>query len=326
MNNKLFEEAYAEGLLSPISFRKIKAIQAFPLFSIYWELKVLLYLGVVLLSTGLGILIYKNIDTIGHQAVLLLIGITCIGSFYYCFNKKLPFSTKKVKTPNTVFDYVLLLGCLTFTIFIAYLQFQYNVFGQRYGLATAIPMVMFFAVAYFFDHLGVLSLAITNLAAWLGITVTPMQILSQNDFSSSGLIITGLLLGVLLMAASYLSRQKNIKAHFDFTYANFGMHILFISCLAAMFHFEHLYLIFFILLGLLAIYFYSKSIREKSFYIVVVATLYAYIGQSYVVIDLLSRMNGLDMGTLYLGLFYFILSGIGLIFFLMKTNRKIRLQ
>jgi hypothetical protein len=67
-------------------------------------------------------------------------------------------------------DYILLLGCLLLLILIAYLQFQYNVFGNRYGLATFIPMVLLFISAYYFDHIGVLTMAITNLAAWAGIT------------------------------------------------------------------------------------------------------------------------------------------------------------
>src|ERR1700733_6710974 len=104
-------------------------------------------------------------------------------------------------------------------------------------------MIVLFFSAYFFDHLGLLSLAITNLAAWLGITVTPMQILQANDFNSNSLIITGLLLGLFIMILSIATHKKNIKKHFAFTYANFGTHILFISCLAAMFNFDRQYLL-----------------------------------------------------------------------------------
>jgi len=73
MNIQLFEKLSGEGLVSPESLQKVKAAEGKKLFSLHWELKTILYLGVLLLSGGLGILIYKNIDTIGHQAILFAI-------------------------------------------------------------------------------------------------------------------------------------------------------------------------------------------------------------------------------------------------------------
>lgn len=325
MNTQLFEQLHNEGLVTESSFEKIKEDDAKQLFSIHWEIKSLLYLGVLLLSSGLGILIYKNIDTIGHQAILVFIALVCAGAFYYCVKTKLPFSTAKVESPNVYFDYVLLLGCLTFVSFIAYLQFQYNVFGTKYGLATFLPMLVLFFSAYFFDHLGILSLAITNLAAWIGITVTPAQLLRANNFNSSAIIYTGLFLGAFLIALAFLSKLKKWKQHFEFTYANFGAHVLFVSCLSAMFHFDSLYLLWFLLLAALAYFFYKRSIQAKSFYFLVITTLYTYTGISYVVFRLLDSMTrGFDMSAVYLGLLYFIASGIGLVLFLISSNRKIK--
>ena len=325
MELKLFEQLHKEGLISESSFEKIKEAEAKQLFSIHWEIKVLLYLGVLLLSSGLGILIYKNIDTIGHQAILAFIALICAASFFYCVKTKLPFSTSKVESPTIYFDYVLLLGCITFISFIAYLQFQYNVFGTRYGLATFFPMLVLFFSAYFFDHLGVLSLAITNLAAWIGITVTPTRLLRVNDFNSSAIIYSGLFLGALLIALAFVSKQKKWKQHFEFTYANFGTHVLFVSCLAAMFHFERMYLLWFLLLAALATFFYIKSMQRSSFYFLVVTTLYAYIGISYVVIKLLYLIpNKFSTEMVYLNLLYFISSAIGLVIFLINSNKKLK--
>lgn len=86
-------------------------------------------------------------------------------------------------------------------IFLGYLQFEYDVFGDHSGSATFIPMVILFITAYYFDHPGVLSLAITNLGAWAGIAITPLSILRDGNFSDGHLIFTGVLLGVVLLAA-----------------------------------------------------------------------------------------------------------------------------
>ncbi len=324
MNNTIFLKLYTEGLLSEDSFEKIKLQQTNRLFSLHWEIKTLLYLGVLLLTAGLGVLVYKNIETIGHQIILLFIALIFISSFYYCLKTKLTYSTGRVASPNVIFDYLLILGCLSFIIFIGYLQYQYGIFGNRYGIASFIPMLLLFFSAYYFDHLGVLSMGITNLAAWMGITVTPLQILKANDFNSETIILTGLLLGILLIAAALLSAKKNFKKHFKFTYINFGMHILFISCLAAMFHFENLYLIFFLLLAGISWYFYLKAISERSFYFILVTTLYAYIGVSYLFIRLLDLIDNFGIASLYLGMIYFIGSAIGLVIFLINMNKKIK--
>jgi hypothetical protein len=323
MNSSLFEKLHAEGILSDASLQKVRAHISSGLFSVHWELKTLLYSGVLLLTTGLGVLVYKNIDTISHQALLLLIVLVCAGSFFYCFKTKAPYSPKKVEAPHAFFDYIVLLGCLTFVMLAGYLQVQYQLFGDRYGLMTFIPMVVLFFSAYYFDHLGVLSLAITNLAAWVGITVTPAKILADNDFNSSTLIITGLLLGLLFMVTAYLSKRYSIKPHFAFTYSNFGTHLMFISCLAGLFHFEASYLLWFLLLLGFGWGFYRKAIAERSFYYLLVLTIYTYIGLSYVVLRFLLNDDFSD-STLYLVCLYFITSAIGLILSLVRMNKKIK--
>ena len=72
-------------------------------------------------------------------------------------------------------------------------------------------MLLLFIVAYYFDHLGVLSLAITNLAAWVGITATPTRILKHNDFNSERTIYSALVLGIVLIAVALLSVTKKVK-------------------------------------------------------------------------------------------------------------------
>ncbi len=324
MDVTVFEKLHADGIISPASLENVKAQSSKQLFSLHWELKTILYLGILLLTSGVGVLVYKNIDTIGHQAILLFIGLTSGVSFFYCYRKKHNFSFEKVESPDSFFDYMLLLGCLTFVTFVGYLQFQFNVFGERYGLATFIPMVVLFFTAYYFDHIGILSLAITNLAAWAGITVTPAKILKDNDFNSSPIIITGILLGAFLIIAGMVTQKRKIKPHFAFTYTNFGSHLLFISCLAAMFHFDKIYLLWFIALVASCYFFYIKAINEKSFYFLLTLTLYAYIGISYVVMSLIFNAGNSGMAGTYLAFMYFIASAIAIILFLIRMNKKIK--
>src|SRR5476651_2016641 len=99
MDHQIFNKLHTEGLISDVSFEKTEQKRLYPLFSVFLEIRALLYIGILALTSGLGILVYKNIDTIGHQAVLLFIALVSVGCFFYCFKYKAPFSKGKVKSP-----------------------------------------------------------------------------------------------------------------------------------------------------------------------------------------------------------------------------------
>jgi hypothetical protein len=322
MDVALFEKLLQQNLVSEEEFDAIRKQQEKPL-SIHWDLRTLLYLGILLVTTALGILVYENIDTIGHSVIITTIGILCTACFIFCFRKATGYSSAKKESPGILYDYILLTGCLLLLTFIGYLQYQYNVFGKRWGVAVFIPMVILFFAAYYFDHLGVLSIAITNLAAWLGITVTPAEILKENNFNDARLIYTGIVLGAGLIIFSVVTKRKKIKEHFDFTYKNFGAHILFIALLAALFYYDSLYLLWFAVLMGVSFLFFKNAVQENSFYFLVITVLYAYIGSCYVVMKLLFITGG-GMAGVYLGTIYFIGSGIALIRFFIHYNKKLK--
>jgi hypothetical protein len=324
MSDELYETLHADGILSDESFAKTKQKYDAPLFSVHWEIKTLLYLGVLLLTAGLGMLIYENIDSIGHQFVLLLIGLISLGSFVYCFKTKLPFSTGKVASPNSYFDYLLLLACISFLTFVGYLQFEYKVFGINYGMATFIPMLVLFFVAYYFDHLGILNMAITNLAVWMGVSVTPKQLLLNSDFDSETIIYTYFLLGLLLLTVAWLTEHFSFKKHFKFSYQHYGVHVAFIALLAGYFHYYNSPLAIAWMLGIFALAFliYNDAFKNKSFYFLLLVVLYSYIAVSSLMVRVFITIN--DISGAYLGFMYFIGSGIGLVFLLINLNKKLK--
>lgn len=324
MNNDLYEKLFEEGCIRKETLDRSREKRRNPLFSLHWELKTLLYLGVMLLSAGLGILIYKNIDTIGHQVILAAIAAISLGCFYYCYRHKLPFSREKLKSPGALFDYLLLLACLSMLSFLGYLQFQYGVFGNNYGMATFIPMVILFYVAYEFDHLAVLSMAITNLGIWVGISVNPMTLVSSVEIDDRNLSLTGLMLGLFLVGIAFLSERFHFKKHFHFTYLHFGIHLVFITLLYQYFSgFEQAAsMIWAILLFAFAWYIYTEALRHKSFYFSLLSALYSYIALSAIVIRF--ALNGHDEGVFYLTCLYFIGSAIAFIRLLVYLNKKIK--
>jgi len=314
MNNQLVEDLHASGQLTDQEVKTIRTFESEKPFSLHWELKSLLYLGVVLLNIGLGILIYQNINTFGHAILVAVIGLLSLACFGYCWRHRQPFSRGYTDSPTPYFDYVLMLGCFTLLICEGYLQYQYQVFGTRYGLATLIPTIVFFITAYRFDHRGVLGLALTGLAAWMGISVTPKDLLRNNDFDSPTLIYTAVLLGVILILTGLLSEQRNIKRHFTLSYLHFSIHLYHIAALCGLFTLEPVLLWIAVLAAGVAFFiWYART--NGTFYFLLMALLYGYIGCTYVAFRYL--FSGVDELAYYL---YFMASGIGLIWFLL--NRK----
>jgi hypothetical protein len=323
MQYELFKKLHEEGLVGDESYEKIKQEEQSPLVSIYWDINTLLGIGVILFSTGLGVLIYKNIDTIGHQIVLALIAAISIVCFTYCGRKNLPFSKFKIVSSGPVFDYTLLLGTLTMLTFTAYLQYEYEVFGTHYGLATFFPMVFLFFISYYFDHTGVLNLAILNLGIWMGVSVTPQQILNSSNYNSQVIIYTYLVLGIILLAFALLTDYYKFKSHFKFSYQHFGVHITFISLLSAYFSNYDLNSSLLWLIGviLLAFFLYKDAMKHKSFYFALLAILYSYIAVSCLVVRL---TNAVDQSLFELMVLYLAVSAIGFVYLLKMVNHKIK--
>ena len=317
MRETILSDLVQKGLIAPEDAEKIAVFSVRQPFSLHWELKTLLYLGVVLLNVGLGFIIYENIDTIGHAAIIALIGAVSAGCFWYAIRHRRPFSLGEVESPTPYYDYILLLGCLTFLLMEGYWQFQYQIFGTRYGLATLIPMVLFFIVAYRFDNRGVLTMAITALASWLGVTVTTNELLIKNDFNSSTIVNTGIFLGALLMAITFAGERFKVKKHFSLTYLNFGVHILMVACLAGMMILE-LPLFYFPLLVLAVGFCIWYARKNDSFYFLLLALLYGYIGGTYLIFRLLPDF---DITFYFL---YFIISCIMIIVFLRNYKQFLK--
>lgn len=322
MNPDLLQQLKEEGIIDAAAVSEIENAASAKPFSIHWQLTVLLYLGVSLLAAGLGIYVYQNIDSIGHLSIVVLIGLISSGSFFYSFKKVRPFSREKVRSPGVWHDYILLLGCLTFLIFEGYLQWQYSIFGERYGLATIIPAIILLFVAYRYDHLGVLTLGITLFCSWLGISIAPRDFFSKNDVGGEAFIYSGLILGVIFALSVWYHSALYFKKHYTFTYANFATHLGCIAALGALISFDYGFLwVPFLIAGLLMLFYYARAIQ--SFYLALCGALYGYIGITYLFISKVVMHINSEAG-IYLVLFYFIGSGIATYNLLGSLKRKFK--
>jgi hypothetical protein len=311
----LLNQLLSKNLISAEQHTAFSRYELTKPLALNWEMKVLLYFGVLFFSGGLGLLIYKNIDTFGHLSVIVLIALVTFLCFYYAYRNHPSFSIQSAAPTSAWVAYVLLLGCLTFLILEGYLQFQYQIFGTRYGLATFLPAVVFFFLAYYFDHRGVLSMAMTALISWAGVSVTPLEMLDGNDFSEQSLIYTALALGAGLVAMGWFLDGKGIKKHFTFTYLQFGGNLLFMATLAGLFTLDSQRVIFALLLAALSYSFITYARRGQSFWFMLIAMIYGYIGLTY----LIFRLDAID--DFFFAMVYFIISCAGVIYFFLNHKK-----
>ncbi len=314
----ILNELTNKGLLPAGQRDKIAEFEQHKPFSLHWELRAILYAGVLLLSSGLGLLIYENFDQIGHTALLTGIAGLCAACYGYAWYHRPPLTRAEAKRHlwpgySPFGDYALVLGCLLFLTLEGYAQYQFNVFGNRYGLVTFLPAMLFMGLAYRFDHRGVLGMALTALISWIGLTVRPLDFFFKTNFFDQRVVFSAIALALVLMGAAFMLERKHIKPHFTYTYMTIAGNLLLLALLAGLFNFDALRTVFAIALAAACVGFDRYARQQQSFLFLLMSALYGYIGLTYL-------LSFLDINT-YLVFWYFIGSGIGLIVYLSRYRR-----
>ncbi|SHL82000.1 DUF2157 domain-containing protein [Flavobacterium saccharophilum] len=269
-----------KNLITENQYQEIKAYRNLNIFSLNAELKLFLYLSVLLFTSGIGILIYENIDTIGHIAILSILLIVIAVCFYYCFKKSKGFQKTETVFESPFLEYLVLAANILTCIFIGYLQFQYKPFGTNYDLATLIPTLISFFCAYYFDNKSVLTIAITGLAAYIGLSVTPQDLLHNDFYSNETLSYSAIILGGLLILWTIYSSRTNLKTHFNFIYLTFALHLISIASISNLTDsdYDGIWMLFGLVLAASSYYFYKVSHETKAMSLYVFMIIYAYIG------------------------------------------------
>ncbi|GAB2856392.1 DUF2157 domain-containing protein [Hymenobacter ruber] len=314
----------SRNLLPPAQADVIAAAERTRPFSLHYELRALLYLGITLLAGGLGVLVYQHINSIGHGVIIAVIAALMAACFAYAARHRSPFTWAAAPKTSVGADYLLLLGCLLFVVLEGYVQYQYSLFGNRYGLATALPALFFVPLAYWFDHRGVLAMGLTALASWVGLTVAPLAVLTENEFWNDHIRGAAIGLGILLMAAGFYSEHRGRKAHFAFTYlllgSNLALAALATSLVRAAFSEQPALGLSFVIIMLAlcaGLYWYAR--RTQSYWFLVLAAGYAYFAVGYALAQLVMLLP--SEAVFMTAFFLFPLSAILVVLFFLNIRK-----
>ncbi len=276
--------------------------------SLSLELNLLLYAGVVAFVAGLGWTISTWSQQLGDVLILTILSIILAASFWYCFSRAPAWSAAETAAPSPIFDYVLYLGSLVWCIELAYLENRFHVLSGQWDLYLLATALLFFFLAYRFDNRFVLSLALSSLAGWFGLTISHWP--SHQDAAYRRY---ALLYSISIGIGGAILQRLKLKPHFFTTYLNVAANVLFWAIIFGVFDSRGYGLWFFGLLIACAASL-AWGLNRRQFAFVAYAAVYGYIGVSWMLLR-----NASDSTFI---LAYFVLTAIAMIVMLTQVARR----
>jgi hypothetical protein len=296
------------GIISPEQHVLLAGLARGEPFSLFLELNILLYAGILAFVAGLGWTVSTWSQQLGDFLILTILSAMLATCFWYCSSRAPAWSPAKVPSPSLVFDYVLYLGCLIWSVELAYLESRSHLLSGQwdsYLLATA---GLFFFLAYRFDNRFVLSLALSSLAGWFGLTISHWP--SHQDAAyRQYAILYSLIVGV----AGAILQRRDVKPHFFGTYVNIAANVLFWALLSGVFQRQG-YALWFLALFASCGASLAWGLSRRQFSFVAYAAVYGYVGASSMLIR--------DIHSYTAVLSYFVITGVAMLVMLVQIARR----
>ncbi|MEQ1729657.1 MAG: DUF2157 domain-containing protein [Vicinamibacterales bacterium] len=216
-----------DGTISDAQHAALVPIVSRARISLFAELNVLLYLGVLAFAGGLAWTASVYSDTWGDLAILLPATTLLVGCFAWCTRHVPPYAHTQVQAPGLVFDYVLYLGCLVFAVELGYIEYRFHLLQAQWDYYLLASAALYFIVAYRFDNRFVLSLGIATLGGWFGVRFSRFDL-----FVSEAVRITTLGYGILVAGLGIGLYGVGIKPHFVETYLHVAANVVLGALLA----------------------------------------------------------------------------------------------
>jgi hypothetical protein len=277
-------------------------------FSLFIELNVLLYAGVLAFVGGLGWTVSTWSQQLGDMVVLTVLSSILAACSWYCFSRAPAWYPTETPAPSPIFDYVLYLGSLVWCVELAYLEKRFHVLSGQWDLYLLASAGLFFWLAYRFDNRFVLSLALSSLAGWFGLKISQWSAHQDAAYRQYALLYC-LLVGV----SGAILQRRGLKSHFFGTYLNIVANVLFWSVLSGVFERQGYGLWFFALL-IASGASLAWGLVRRQFVFVAYAAVYGYVGVSSIF------LRGVNDETAILS--YFVFTGVAMLVVLVQIARR----
>ena len=297
-----------QGAISPEQHAHLASLCRREPLSVFLELNVLLYAGVLAFVAGLGWTVTTWSQQLGDVLIVAVLSTILAACFWYCFSRAPAWSPAEAPAPSPIFDYVLYLGSLIWSVELAYVEKRFNVLSGRLDFDLLATAVLFFFLAYRFDNRFVLSLALSTLAGWFGLTISHWPSHQDAAYRQYALLYC-LLVGI----AGTLLQRRGLKPHFFGTYLNIVANVLFWALLSGVFNRQG-YGLWLLALLIACGASLAWGLARRQFAFVAYAAVYGYVGVSSML------LRGITDDTAVLG--YFVVTGVAMLVVLVKIARR----
>ena len=302
------EQWKKQGTISPEQHARLVALSCGEPFSLFLELNVLLYAGVLAFVAGLGWTVTTWSQQLGDVVVLIILSTILAACFWYCFSRAPAWSAAETPAPSPVFDYVLYLGSLVWCVELAYLENRFHVLSGQWDLYLLATAVFFFFLAYRFDNRFVLSLALSSLAGWFGLTISHWPS-HQDETYREYAVLYSLLVG----GGGAILQRRGLKPHFFGTYLNIVANALFWALLSGVFE-RRSYGLWFLALLIACGASLAWGLTRRQFAFVAYSAVYGYVGVSWIL------LRGIHEATFALS--YFVITAVAMLMALVQIARR----
>ncbi len=125
------EQWKEQGKISPEQHAHLAGLSRGELLSLFLELNVLLCAGVLAFVAGFGWTVSTWSRQLGDVIVLTVLSTILAASLWYCFSRAPAWSPAETPAPSPIFDYVLYLGGLIWSLELGYMSQQRFLKGLR---------------------------------------------------------------------------------------------------------------------------------------------------------------------------------------------------
>ena len=226
------------GVLADAPAARLSRAARGELVSVEAELRTLLYAGVLLVTSGVGLFLKANHERIGPAAIAALVGAGALACLAYAARRLPGFTWESSGATMAGPDYVLLLGVLLAGSDLAYLEAQWRLLGPDWPYHLLLYSAVAFVLAYRFDSRSVLSLALTSFAAWRGVSVSLAGTALRGRGAGPEVRANALFCAALFLAAGFVSLRSRRKAHFEPVYVTLGLLLAFGGLLSGIFQYD----------------------------------------------------------------------------------------
>ena len=208
-----FEREIA-ALLPPETAAPLIARERRDVVSVSTEVRAMAWIGVMLIATGAGIIVSKNLERIGPITIAAIIGAVSLGCYAWSGWRRDP-----SRVGVTLDDYILLLGALLLSTDLGYIEHQWHLLGSEWPRHFLVLAVIHGVTAYLFGSSMLLSLSIAAFASWLGIE----RRFDPFFRDATGMALRAFTCAAVVMLGRVANRRRDFERVFDHFAANFAL-------------------------------------------------------------------------------------------------------